>query len=177
MITLFGSSEDEKRLRSLAVHEAGHAIVAAAFNLNPRTAIGGIGSGACLHEKGTDFQEAAVSWAGVIAEDLFAARNYSRVLPSITLTRATFRDWLYAFLYAGGIEEFSHVSQSDVDGIKSYPDRYETAEAAFLILANRRDTLEWKAERLADASRDIYRASQIRNDFQYDKQNLLFSLR
>jgi len=80
-------------------------------------------------------------------------------------------------LYGGGLEEFEIVSKPDVDGIKAYPDKRETAEAAFLILANRRDTLEWKAERLADASRDTYRASKLRNDFQYDEQNLLFSLR
>jgi len=112
-----------------------------------------------------------------MAEDLLGCRNEARVLPCVALTPPTFCDWLREMLYLGGLQEFEIVSKPDVEGIKAYPDKRETAEAAFLILANRREILEWKAERLADASRDTYRASKLRNDFQYDEQNLLFSLR
>jgi len=112
-----------------------------------------------------------------MAEDLLGCRNEARVLPCVALTAPTFLDWIHAMLYVGGLEEFEIVSKPDVAGIQAYPDKRESAESAFLILANRLDTLQWKAERLADASRDIYRASKLRNDFQADEANLLFSLR
>lgn len=168
LILLRLPDEEERLLQSLAAHEAGHAVVAGYFRLEPRAFVGGPRSGICRHKPGTGFQNGAVVWGGIVGEEVLRCRHPKRTLPTCDLSPATFFDWT-AQMLSGGLASLDKYSKPDADAIRqSNPQEIETARAAFTILTARRDPLEWWAEKLVD--RDRFRAALTRNSFAADER-------
>jgi len=145
---------DEKLLASIAAHEAGHAVVALAFGLRPRAYIGGPDSGICKHEPGVAWQNAAIIWGAVLAEDILRARNALRTVPRCELTPETFLDWMNEFEFEGGMEQLRQYSEPDFLVIAAEAARSrDIARAAFKILDANRDLLKEVADNLVEHSR------------------------
>jgi len=156
------NSTDAKLLASIATHESGHLIVASAYGLRPKAFIGGPRSAIVKHDHCTLFELAAISWAGVLAEDLTANRYPDRTLPACELARGNLTGWIAAMI-AGGLTELKAYSSPDVAGIASHPCTFETARAAFQILTANLDLLREFAGELADESWLRFRLNE--NDF------------
>lgn len=169
------AEQDERLLRSICVHESGHAIVSAHFGMNPRCYIGGPRSGITRHEPGYGFQNACVAMGGIAAEDmLVGARHPLRTLPACFLSRETLLDWSFALDTQGALQEFRKISAPDVQMIETEAERLrEIARATFAILHSNQTLLEQFAAELADDSRERFRKAQLRNDFEADEATCL----
>ena len=66
-------------------------------------------------------------------------------------------------MFAGGLEQLKAYSPQDYDRIKMDL-RIEPAKLAFNILTERRELLEWKAQRLADEFRPRVMRALSRDD-------------
>jgi hypothetical protein len=141
--------EAERQLERVAVHEAGHEVVAEAFGLPAECFVAGRADAVCTHRLGTPHQNAAISWGGIVAEDLLGVRAELRTLPSVPLTRETLPAWFNEMTSAAGRRQ---LSGPDLEGILSYP-LESSCRAAFDVLRERTAVLRIEAKLLADESR------------------------
>lgn len=139
-------SEQERDLLSVAIHEAGHLVVADHFGLRP-TAIATAGAGGvCNHNHGTPHQIAAVAWAGILAQDIHGLRPAFRKEPKVPLplTRDSLPLYHRRMFWNGGLEQLS-----DEDHTNLYRDRsLGPLETAFDILVSHERVLAIEARLL-----------------------------
>jgi hypothetical protein len=163
--------EDELHLRSICIHEGGHARVAAAFGIANDYLVAGPGAGVCAHAPCADLVKvAAIGWGGVLAEALMGMPFRGRKLPHYKPTSANLYDWCREV-------PLHSLSQPDQDGIRGC-DLYEGCKVAFDILSSSLDILEYIASSLAERSRKTYAENSRRTerslDFELDAFSVLF---
>jgi hypothetical protein len=166
--------EDERLLRAVAAHESGHFMACVHFNLDPLAYIASPQGAVVKFRLGCGWQHAVISWAAPMAEDLLKCRHPARTLPECELNAGTLIRWFYGMIFGGGIKQLARYSAPDAANLEGQRDQIqrEAAELAFEILSARRATLEWKAERLADESRERFRSGQLRGDPAADMREL-----
>jgi hypothetical protein len=156
--TLNLGPEAERQLERVAVHESGHETVAEAFGLPAGCFIAGRADGVCRHKLGTPHQNAAISWGGMVAEDLLGVRSERRPLPTVPLSRETLPAWFNQMMTAEGRRQ---LSSADREGIEGYPVQ-SACDASFNILSERIDALRFSAALLVMDSRDQVFESIVR---------------
>jgi hypothetical protein len=139
----------EYDLRSVATHEAAHAIVAQHFGLFAAAFVAGRSAGRCFHKPGSALQSAAVSWAGNFGELLLEAPLRTHKRPLYGLSRRTLRGYVCR-------ADASIFSPPDWEGICAHPNRLESARVAFEILTARRSQLENFSRFLAQQFRPLF---------------------
>jgi hypothetical protein len=146
----------EYDLRSVATHEAAHAIVAQHFGLFAAAFVAGRSAGRCFHKPGSALQSAAVSWAGNFGELMLEAPLRTHKRPLYGLSRRTLRGYVRR-------ADASIFSPPDWDGICAYPNRLESARVAFEILTARRSQLENFSRFLARQFRPLFFEPSFQN--------------
>ena len=148
--TLNLGPEAERQLERVAVHESGHETVAEAFGLKAASFVAGRADGVCTHRLGTPHQNAAISWAGALAEDMLGVRAELRTLPTVPLSRGTLPAWFDQMMTTKGKRQ---LSAADREGIEGYPVQ-SACDASFNILSERIDALRFSAALLVRESRE-----------------------
>jgi hypothetical protein len=152
----------ERDLQSLSIHEAAHAIVADEFDLFHGAFIAGRNYGATVHGR-TDAQKTgAISFAGVMGEDICSLRSSERAFPKVVLTSETILDYTEQIRH-------SELSDSDSQGIAACPCPIAAARETYSILVYRLADLKSFANLLADNFRERFYATVKRNDPAADK--------
>jgi hypothetical protein len=127
---------------SIAIHEAGHSVVASHFKIAayPELTPGGesrlIGAvdpkhaGLCHLDDGlvTNFQNAALCWAGPMAECLYGHPAASW-LPPFKPSRLMLRDW-----HGMMMQQIKQFSDGDRVGILGYRDTWRSCKSAFAVV-------------------------------------------
>jgi len=139
---------NRSQLVSNAVHEASHEVVADRFGLGGKAFVAGIDCGVCLHEPGTLSQEAAISLAGVVGEDILSVRSQHRKLPGLPppLTQDKLAGWFQAMEGS----RWRELSAADQSGIRGGSDMWEVCQSTFDILTQSRATVRHLAKLLLD---------------------------
>jgi hypothetical protein len=145
------SPEEEATLFSISVHESAHGLVAAHFGLKSKELVLAT-NGVCVHDAGSALANAAVSWAGFMGEALMNAPREGRALPTTKLTSLTLSKWIDEV-------RLNELSNSDRRGIEGYPRRLESARAAYEILSENLEALEYLSNSLASRSREKFAQS------------------
>ncbi|HEV2208722.1 MAG TPA: hypothetical protein VG167_08090 [Verrucomicrobiae bacterium] len=145
------NAQDEKDFCLTAWHEAGHAVVARAYALNPTPFVGGLHMGVCASAAGTREQNAALAWGGILGEVLGGFAN--PVGEPLTVPT-----WWHHLFMAGGHAE--RLSAEDRELIQADSFSLESFRRAFDILTARRPELEAAAARLIAQSRETVLASR-----------------
>jgi hypothetical protein len=135
--------DTESSLYSVAVHEAGHAVVSEELlGLGASYALVANGaSGVCVHRPCSAEHHASIAISGVLAEDLVpGARIHWRTVPRVELAIAGLAMW-FKELEADGFRE---LSPADRAGYRLFP-CFKPCHVAYSILAANRDMLEFRA--------------------------------
>lgn len=139
--------EAELELRCVAVHEAGHGLVAGRLGIQSAAFVAGPGTGICALASCEDpFKLAAVAWGGVLAEWIFQTPVKGHTLPKLKPTA----DNVYDFVNQVRLHELSKVDRGLIEACQ---DRHGAALAAFEILSGGVDALDYLASRLCERSR------------------------
>jgi hypothetical protein len=142
---------------NIAVHEAGHSVVASHFKIAayPEITPGGESrltgaldpkhAGVCHLDDGlvTNFQNAALCWAGPMAECLYGHPAASW-LPPFKPSRLMLRDW-----HGMMMQQIKQFSDGDRVGILGYRDTWRSCKSAFKIVRQNKARIIRLAKALA----------------------------
>jgi hypothetical protein len=147
-----------EQLIAVAYHEASHHVAATKFvpgseamltpngYIHPNSGEVKPWAGVCLHDTTrTKFQEAVISWAGVLGAHMMGVRyDWS---PPVPLKAKFAKDWFHMFLING----FNHQSREDQIGIMGDKRQWRTFKTAWKILSKNRARIKRLAEAIVAA--------------------------
>jgi hypothetical protein len=161
--------DQEQELRSVAAHEAGHAVTASRLGIENACLVAGPAAGICALASISDpLKRAAVSWGGVVAESLLALPFRGRKLPPFKLTEWTVFDWSRQV-------QLHTLSTEDREGIEAC-DLHSGCKLAFDTLSQNMEILEYAASSLASRSRKLFAENASRGKPSLDRELDAFSV-
>jgi len=155
--------EDELHLRSICIHEAGHAVTASQLGIENACLVAGPAAGICAHAPTADpLKRAAVCWGGVVAECLLGLPFRGRKLPPFKLTEWTVFDWSRQV-------QLHTLSTEDREGIEAC-DLHSGCKLAFDTLSQNMEILEYAATSLTSRSRKLFAENASRGKPSLDRE-------